>query len=78
MGMARPIPRSLLGSSCVVCAPLVGDGYGSGREVSPVRFERVHGVSGDVHQADCVHGVVYVDAEMPTGPGRWPLGAAYA
>lgn len=67
MGMLRPIPRSLLGSSCVVYPPLACGGFGEGREICPVRFERVHEAVDDAHRADAVRGTVYVDAVMSEG-----------
>lgn len=78
MGMLRPIPRSLLGSSCVVYPPLVCGGFGEGRAIAPVRFERVHEAVDDAHRAGAVRGVVYVDAVMSEGAFEVAAGSRIA
>lgn len=67
MGMLKPIPRSLLNAKAVVHEPSPDGGFKEGREIAPVRFERVHKVVDDPHRADAIKGKVYVDAVMTGG-----------
>lgn len=67
MGMLRPIPCSLLGTSCAVREPLPDGDYGEAREIAHVRFERLHEAVDDAHRADDVLGTVYIDAVMSEG-----------
>lgn len=67
MGMLRPIPRSLLDAKAVVYGPAADGGFKEGREIAPVRFERVHEVVDDPHRSDVIRGRVFVDAVMSDG-----------
>lgn len=67
MGL-RPIPRRLLPDSCVVRERTHDGGYGEGRRIDHVRFERKQSWLGEAHRwADAGAGTLFVDAVMSVG-----------
>lgn len=72
----KPIPRRLLPDTAVVRAPDGAGGYGKGRTISNVRFERKQSVVDEPHRsADTGAGKVYIDRVNSSGAFEVPAGS---
>lgn len=72
----KPIPRRLLPDTIVVRVPDGNGGYGRGRTIANVRFERKRSVVDEPHRsADAGGGRIYVDAVNSAGAFEIPPGS---
>lgn len=77
----RPIPKTLLTSSCTVRTPVEGPGghpgYSEPRRISNVRYERARGLSASspYRRQGAGGGTLYIDARSSAGAFEVPAGS---